>query len=179
MNLQNIHPQKKNTKVTVNGNVYHIGQDLVIRDPETKQPVDVPEADASKLLQGKAWREAGKPGELPDKKNFKMKPVMNDGSVPTDEDISTAVDTDNTRRTAEAENREGTGTIDTEGSGEGREDTIVDPPVPGDNEEWPDPTEALSIGYLRQMADAYEVKHNKRTKKLTLIKNIHKAMFDE
>jgi hypothetical protein len=44
---------------------------------------------------------------------------------------------------------------------------------------WPDPTPDMKIGYLKQMAAAYEVKHAKNVTKKTLIKKIMKEMYEE
>ena len=48
----------------------------------------------------------------------------------------------------------------------------------GEND-WPDPTPAMSIAYLRQMADAYpSVNYTIKTPKGELIKRIRQAMYD-
>lgn len=45
--------------------------------------------------------------------------------------------------------------------------------------DWPDPTPSMSIGYLRQMADAYpSVNYTIKTSKAELIKRIMTAMYD-
>lgn len=56
MKLENINPAKKNTHVTVNGNMYWVGHGGFIDDGEG-EPLDVPETDAAKLTQGRAWKE--------------------------------------------------------------------------------------------------------------------------
>lgn len=45
--------------------------------------------------------------------------------------------------------------------------------------EWPDPDESMSIGFLRKMAKAYEVRHTEKTSKASLIKKINRAMYEE
>lgn len=50
--------------------------------------------------------------------------------------------------------------------------------VPEDGN-WPDPSEEMSIGYLHEMADAYEVKYSKRLGKAKLIKRINDEMYPE
>ena len=55
MQLENVFPHKRNTNVTVNGNIYRIGAGGFIADGEG-EPFEVPEEDAAKLLQGRAWR---------------------------------------------------------------------------------------------------------------------------
>ena len=44
---------------------------------------------------------------------------------------------------------------------------------------WPDPTEDMPLDYLREMADAYEVKHTAKTSVKTLIKRIAGEMYEE
>jgi len=45
--------------------------------------------------------------------------------------------------------------------------------------DWPDPDPTMSIGYLRQMADAYpSVNYTIKTPKSELIKRIYAAMYD-
>ncbi len=61
---------------------------------------------------------------------------------------------------------------------QGKEDTIVDPPVPTDGD-WPDPTAAMSLGYLHEMADAYKVKYAKNAGKKTLIKRVMDEMYTD
>jgi len=48
-----------------------------------------------------------------------------------------------------------------------------------DESEWPDPDESMDIDYLREMADAYEVKYTIRSAKATLIKHIMAAMYPD
>ena len=48
-----------------------------------------------------------------------------------------------------------------------------------DESEWPDPDESMDIDYLREMADAYEVKYTIRSAKATLIKHIMMAMYPD
>ncbi len=50
--------------------------------------------------------------------------------------------------------------------------------IPADGD-WPNPTPAMPVKYLREMASAYEVKHNTRTKVPALIKRINEAMYPE
>lgn len=55
MKLENLNPAKRDSKVTVNGNTYWIGHGGFVDDGEGN-PIDVPETDASKLMQGRAWK---------------------------------------------------------------------------------------------------------------------------
>ena len=52
-------------------------------------------------------------------------------------------------------------------------------PEPKDESEWPDPDESMDIDYLREMADAYEVKYTIRSAKAILIKHIMMAMYPD
>jgi len=45
-------------------------------------------------------------------------------------------------------------------------------------EEWPDPTEEMDLAYLRDMANAYEVKTTARMTAKTLVKKINEAMYE-
>ena len=56
MFLENLNPAKRNSRVTVNGHLYIIGSGGFIAD-ESNNPVAVLPEDASKLLQGAAWKE--------------------------------------------------------------------------------------------------------------------------
>lgn len=51
--------------------------------------------------------------------------------------------------------------------------------APAEGEEWPDPVAKMPIKFLREMADAYEVKYTQKAKAKTLITKITKAMYDE
>lgn len=44
---------------------------------------------------------------------------------------------------------------------------------------WPDPTEDMELAYLREMADAYEVKYGPRTGNPRLCKDIMAAMYPQ
>lgn len=57
MKLENLNPNKKNSKFTVNGNTYWISHGGFVADPgDPAEPLEIPEADAAKLLQGRAWK---------------------------------------------------------------------------------------------------------------------------
>ncbi len=57
MYLENVRPNKRNSNVTVNQTIYRIGPGgFITTEEDPKVPFDVPESDASKLLQGKSWR---------------------------------------------------------------------------------------------------------------------------
>jgi hypothetical protein len=50
--------------------------------------------------------------------------------------------------------------------------------IPTDGD-WPDPTDAMPMEYVREMAKAYDVAHNVRTSRKTLVKRINDAMYEE
>jgi hypothetical protein len=50
--------------------------------------------------------------------------------------------------------------------------------IPESGEDWPDPVATMSLGYLSKMAEAYGVKFDKKTSKVILIKKILVAMYD-
>lgn len=49
----------------------------------------------------------------------------------------------------------------------------------GEEEDWPDPDMSMSKGKLREIADAYEIPYEPRTKKVELVKLIEKAMYPD
>lgn len=49
--------------------------------------------------------------------------------------------------------------------------------IPAPGEDWPDPDEKMSLGYLQKMAQAYNVKFNKTMSKAVLTKKIMAAMY--
>lgn len=197
--LLNLLEHKKNTKVLVNGTVYDIGPDGVARN--------VAEPDAAKLLQNlrvwkifdpkkakalkaKAKKEAkGKmqllgadgPIGMPDKPGDPMDPNLDvykrpDPTANASEtrEQPEAIETAETKEEAEAEPEDE--------SGESPQSKSNPPPAQSadsslDNA-WPDPNEDMDIEYLRDMAAAYEVVHNKRTPKKTLVSRIHAAMYE-
>lgn len=57
MFLENVRPQKRNSNVTVNQTIYHIGPGgFIAAEDDPTVPFDVPDEDAKKLLAGKSWR---------------------------------------------------------------------------------------------------------------------------
>jgi len=60
-------------------------------------------------------------------------------------------------------------------------EALEDPEEEDSEEEsdWPDPDEEMDIDYLREMADAYEIKYTIRSAKATLIKHIMAAMYPD
>lgn len=101
---------------------------------------------------------------------------------PSDEELAKATqeDQDNENEDAEKHGRDSAAQFAAEaGQPPGKEPTIIDPPAPGEGEDWPDPTEGMSTDYLKQMAAAYEVKFAKNIGKKTLLKRIMKEMYPE
>lgn len=261
MFLENVRPNKRNTNVTVNQTIYLIGPGGFITTEEDKKvPYDVPDDDASKLLQGKSWRQLGwdpkDPGNAAKfidavggypktkglgrpprdmsgiREEFGLKPAnrselppqaigtgSKDGqlsgveeSPPSDEELSKAVERDQRRENKDASSDKRVSDAQMSSSaavqmsgdadvGDGKapaaaqvtpaparvkaappaqanEGAIADPPVPSDGD-WPDPTGEMSLGYLRQMADAYKVKYAKNAGKKTLIKRVMGEMYTD
>ncbi len=255
MYLENVRPNKRNSNVTVNQTIYRIGPGgFITTEEDPKVPFDVPESDASKLLQGKSWRPLSWDVDDPQNANrfieaaggypakqglgrpprdmsgireeYGMKPMdrkdlppqaigtgSRDGSLsgveeaaPSDTALSKSIGSDQTAEAKDAASGKrisdaqmsSSETVLMSGEAEigdgkapegatsaphlatpsGREDTIVDPPVPTDDD-WPDPTDGMSIDYLRQMADAYKVKYAKNAAKKTLIKRIMPEMYPD
>lgn len=50
--------------------------------------------------------------------------------------------------------------------------------VPADGD-WPEPTDAMPMEYVRAMATAYDIPHNVRTSRKTLAKRINGEMYEE
>jgi hypothetical protein len=62
--------------------------------------------------------------------------------------------------------------------GDGRKPQAPQFVIPDDGD-WPDPTPEMPMEYLREMAKGYEIKHNSRTKRETLVKRIMTAMYPD
>lgn len=54
-----------------------------------------------------------------------------------------------------------------------------DPPVPGEDGDWPDPTEEMSLEYLKLMADAYEIEYGARIGKEKLLERLKAEMYED
>ena len=145
---------KKNTGVLVNGHTYHVASDLVIRYPNG-QAVDVPEADAQKLLKNTAaWAvydpTAVQPvAVLKSKERPRISLISESGEVipplPTVSEASTV--------------------------------TVADPPIPATlAEEWADPDVSYSLEWLQACAQAYNIKYRGKDK-AALVEKIKTAMY--
>jgi hypothetical protein len=117
-------------KVLVEGNVYTVGADGIVRD--------VSAADAAEMLKMAASY---------------RKPVSRTPSAK-----------------AEAAPPPAPAALAPEAASEGVKDE--------GGAEWPDPDESMELDYLQKMADAYDVKYDKKTTKKALVKAIHKVMFE-
>lgn len=187
MKLENVFVQKRNSNVTVNGHTYTIGAGGFIQDKEGK-PFDVPEEDARKLLQGRAWKELGWDPEDPANAG-KFAPHVGPGGIPLRKgrlprDMSQVHGAPQAKGAEKPEAKPimsdqlppqevyGPGSGQLEKAGEVKERTV-------EEGEWPDPTEEMSLEYLRQMADAYEVSYTARTGVKRLVSDITKAMYPE
>lgn len=142
MDLRNKISHKPGTSVSVNGTMYEIGADAIVRD--------VPKADADKMLQcGDEWVvHTGKKKPVLVKKPAAPKPPVEAPVVEPPEETK-------------AETPE-------EPGGE----------APEAKPEWPEPTEDMDIGYLKQMADAHDVKYSVLIGKEKLIERLKEAMYE-
>jgi hypothetical protein len=139
MDLETMVATKANTKVMVNGNLYEIDGDCIIKG--------VSEEDAAKLLQNPNWKPRGEA-----KKTGKTDRAKAKGSVKL---------------------------VDSEGKKvEGQKQTVEDPPIPEEGEEWADPSPDFSLEWLRACAEAYEVAYKGKDKK-KLAEKIRAAMYED
>jgi len=160
MDLRNKLTHMHGMSVNVNGTRYAILPDGVARD--------IKDDDAKKLLQNDAWSiytqrqpVAGQtipaPAPEPPKKSEEPVPPAKPEVAPEPKKAFV-------------------------GAPEALEEALEDPEeedAEEDESEWPDPDEEMDIKYLREMADAYEVKYTIRSAKATLIKHIMAAMYPD
>lgn len=171
MFLQNLLPTKKNSGVLVNGTVYKIAEDCVIRDSETGEPVDVPEEDSNKLLQNlQAWREwDGKSKLLSETRaKYRVGPSGNrvldtrDEEAKKEEVVEEPPKEEAPKEVVKEEAQDG-----------------GDPPIPtSEDEEWSDPKEEYSIDWIKACADAYDIEYKGNISKKKLIKRIKATMYE-
>jgi hypothetical protein len=194
MQIQSLLPHKKGTGVLVNGHTYMVAQDLVIRDA-AGAAVDVPEADATKLLtNATAWAVfnpvkapvAAKPrAEKPRMALIAstgdvipLPPVVPAQEAPVAQEIPPPP-ADSTRpdlavsavlAAQDAFEAKKLGELPDEG-------TVADPPIPGPDDEWADPEATFSLSWLQACAKAYKIKY-KGKDKTALIEKIKAAMYE-
>jgi len=172
MELQNLLFHKKNTAVSVNGHIYKIAHDLVIRDEEGKA-VDVPQADGELLLANKtAWRLANAP--KPDRSAHKgtIKLITATGEV-----IPPPSRLDDVTKPAIEVSATIAAVDQFEAKKRGEVDDGKDPVIPKGNAEWADPKASYSLNWLRACAKAYKVKYVGKDK-ASLVAKIKEAMYE-
>lgn len=181
MQLQNLLTHKKNTAICVNGHIYKIAQDLVIRD-DAGNAVDVPQSDAEALLGNKsAWRPVG--AAKPDRASMKGTMRLVTASGQLIEPPVTPVGPMDRVADATKPAMEVSATIavvdqfEAKKRGEVSEHKYQDPPIPKGAEEWADPQEYYSLRWLRSCAKAYKVRYGGKDKSI-LVEKIKAAMFE-
>jgi hypothetical protein len=152
MDLLCLQANLKGQKISVNGHVYDIGMDGIAHILD--------EVDAAKLLKFPSWR----------------KPVVRAPVAASKGPSSTEAPEVEAPKGPEApevkEPEVAVETLETEIG-------VIKVRTPAvDADAWPDPEETMEVGYLREMADAYDVKHNEKTTKKALVKAILKAMYE-
>jgi len=166
MQLQNLLQHKKGTSISVNGHVYKIGLDLVIRD-DAGNALDVPTIDAEKLLKNPdAWRPLQAAKAVPARATVKagLKVILEDGTqVAPTAPVACPVPTASVTVTAPAESK-----------------PQEDPPIPAAGEDWSDPDEMYSLSWLQACAKAYKcnIPRNKNKDKAALVEKIKTAMYE-
>ena len=169
MDLINILPHKRNTTVTVNGHNYPIDGDGLCKS--------VQKEDAAKLLQNiEAWREfTGKlPGGRQERPAGARIGLLDAGGRPVPPtDVTDPM-------------QDVSATLAAQDQFEAKKRGEANPPpseaakwVEPEDGDWPDPIDKMPIDFLRKMADAYAVKHIKRTDKSELIKKIMAEMYPD
>lgn len=179
MQLQNLLSHKKNTSICVNGHIYKIAQDLVIRD-DAGNVVDVPQLDAEALLGNKsAWRPVGAP--KPDRSALKgtMRLVTASGQLiaPREAPVSPEDRTADATKPAMEVSATIAAVDQFEAQKRGETPEPKEPPTPKGDEEWADPKESYSLTWLRACAKAYKVKYPGKDKAL-LVEKIKAAMYE-
>lgn len=187
MDLLNLLEHKKNTRILLNGTVYTIGPDGVLKD--------VKDEDAKLLLQNeRVWREydpkraAALRAEAKRAAKGRMQLIGAEGLIPKDDkpgdpmDPNFAVyDRPDPKVQKSEDPPKVPESVQTKEEAEPEEEEVSGEEVQGEAEadaEWPDPDEDMDIEYLRKMAEAYEVTFNARTSKKTLVKRIGSAMYE-
>jgi len=173
MKLQNLLQHKKGTSICVNGHVYKIGLDLVIRD-DAGNALDVPQIDADKLLANpEAWRPLNSVTAKPARAEAKagLKVVLADGTrvVPVRAEDATKPAQEVSAVMAAQDAFEAKKMAD--------EPTPKDPPMPKKGEDWADPEVAYSLAWLQACAMAYKIKTRGKDK-ATLVEKIKSAMYE-
>ena len=159
MRLQNLLSHKKNTAVLVNGTIYKIAHDHIIRD-EQGNVLDVCEKDAKKLLANKlVWRELKEEAKEVKKDEIKVTPKV-EKIIP---EIKPVVVVE--KPIPEVKKPEVAPKV-----------VNGDPPIPKGKEEWADPSDKFSMEWLQKCAKAYGIVYTGKNK-LMLVQKIKKAMY--
>ena len=161
MDLRNTLKHKANTKVLVDGVVYDIDAEGIVRD--------LPDEAAEKLLQNNVWTKDIEGPQKPVRAPVKRAMLLTDDETPVpgqkalveDKEVAKAVE-EHEEEFLEEEEAEAPEEEEEEDS----------------EEDWPEPSEDMDIEYLRQMAEAYEVTYNGRTGAATLVKRLKEAMYE-
>jgi len=175
MDLQNLLPHKRGTRVLVDGTVYEIDKEGVCRD--------VPEDAATKLLQNvDAWEKYDPKAaeakvkartEAAKARGAKVK-LLDAAGQPVNIDEPTKE-----VETAEADAKVADDQAAVEQAVEAAEQAKqTEWEVPDEDGEWPDPVPEMPMEYLKQMADAYEVSYAANIGAKTLIERIKDAMYE-
>lgn len=190
VDLVNLLEHKRGTRVLVNGTVYDIGEDGIARG--------VANSDADKMLQNsRVWkifdpkkvkilREEAKKAA-----RGKIQLVSSEGLIekadkpgdPMDPEMAIYNRPDPSPGSSQREAKpvpEIPESSKAQAAPEEEEEEVSGEPAEAAEEpaEWPDPDEAMDVEYLREMAEAYEVKFTARTGKKTLVRRIHAAMYE-
>ena len=154
IDVQNMLPHMRNESISVDGHVYKCDENGIVRE--------MPEQDARTLVERRssAWR------YYTERKPVVAVPATMATPAPQVEPVSPPPPPEAPFQEEPEDPELGKG--ETMGNGE---------KVPGPGAEWPEPVESMSLDYLRLMADAYQVKWQKNTPKLSLIKKIAAEMF--
>lgn len=176
MDLENLLPHKRNTRVLVNGTVYEIDKDGVCRDVAAEH--------AEKLLQNVDTWQKYDPKAAAQRATARVERAKAAGGVKLlgadGKPVQRPEDATKPVMNAEKKAKEADNTAAMEQAVEAAEKskTKGDPPVPEGDAEWPDPEESMSMEYLKLMADAYEVSYASNIGKKTLIARIKDAMYE-
>lgn len=178
MLIQSLLQHKKNTGVFVNGHTYHVASDLVIRHPNGV-PVDVPAADAQKLLANATawapWNPNAKPAPKPVAEKPRISLISNTGEVIPPPPVAAEpkapapqVETAPAAPVAVVEPPPAPASVVVP--------EVQDPPIPGKGEEWADPEVKFSLDWLQACAKAYKIKSKSKDKSV-LVEKIKAAMY--
>jgi hypothetical protein len=184
MLLQSLLQHRKNTGVLVNGHQYWIGADLVVRSDKAGAPVDVPAADAQKLMTNpKAWapfdptKQSEKPAPRAGAERPRISLISNNGDViPPPPPSSSTPDATKPAMEVSAV-MAAQDAFEAKKAGELPAPTeVADPPIPTGDGEWADPDIRFSFNWLQLCAKAYKIKYKGKDKSV-LVEKIKAAMY--